>query len=117
MGRRSASGSGIRDEQPGSYFLELRNPFLGFLGLKYINSLMRLQDPGSGIRDGDSSDPGPGMEKNRIRDKHPGSATLPSRHKESAYNINVSNHRRSFYNALLFIHTGNQHPQHLAFVF
>jgi hypothetical protein len=30
MGRKSASGSGIRDEQPGSYFLELRNHFLGF---------------------------------------------------------------------------------------
>ncbi len=30
MGRKSAaSGSGIRDEQPGSYFLELRNHFLG----------------------------------------------------------------------------------------
>ncbi len=48
MGRKSASGSGIRDEQPGSYFLELRNHFLG---LKYFNSLIR-------IRDGDSSDPG-----------------------------------------------------------
>ena len=48
MGRKSANGSGIWDEQPGSYFLELRNFFLGF---KYLNSLMR-------IRDGDSSDPG-----------------------------------------------------------
>jgi hypothetical protein len=38
----------IRDEQPGSYFLELRNHFLG---LKYLNSLMR-------IRDGKYSDPG-----------------------------------------------------------
>ncbi len=36
----------IRDEQPGSYFIELRNHFFG---LKYLNSLMR-------IRDGDSSD-------------------------------------------------------------
>ncbi len=32
MGRKSASGSGIRDEQPGSYFLELRNNFFGFFG-------------------------------------------------------------------------------------
>ncbi len=48
-------GSGIRDEQPGSYFIELRNHFLG---LKYSNSMMR-------IRDG----------KIRIRNKHPGSAT------------------------------------------
>jgi hypothetical protein len=61
MGRKSASGSGIRDEQPGSYFLELRNHFFG-------------------IRDGGSSDPGSGMEKvgSGIRDKHSGSATLVS---------------------------------------
>jgi hypothetical protein len=75
-GRKSASGSGIRDEQPGSYFLELRNHFFLFFGLKYLNSLMRIQDPGwrqfgSGIRD-------PGWKKvgSGIRDKHPGSATL-----------------------------------------
>ncbi len=67
-------GSGIRDEQPESYFLELRNHCFGFLGLKYLNSLMRIRD--AGIRDGDSSDrdgkksdPGSGI-------KHPGSATL-----------------------------------------
>ncbi len=66
MGRKSASGSGIRDEQPGSYFLELRNHFLVFLGLKYLNSLMRIQDPGwrqfgSGIRYEKKSDPGSGI--------------------------------------------------------
>jgi hypothetical protein len=33
--------SGIRDEQPGSYFLELRS---NFFGLKYLNSLMRIRD-------------------------------------------------------------------------
>jgi hypothetical protein len=54
----------IRDEQLGSYFLELRNHFLLFLGLKYLNSL-RIRDPGwrqfgSGIRDGKKSDPGSG---------------------------------------------------------
>jgi hypothetical protein len=38
----------IRDEQPGSYFRELRNHLFG---LKYLNSLMR-------IRDGKNSDPG-----------------------------------------------------------
>jgi hypothetical protein len=43
MGRKSASGSGIRNEQHGSYFLELRNHFFG---LKYLNSLMRIRDPG-----------------------------------------------------------------------
>ncbi len=68
MGRKSASGSGIRDEQPGSYFLELRNHFhfFGFLGLKYLNFLMRIRDPGwrqfvSGIRDGKKSNPGSGI--------------------------------------------------------
>jgi hypothetical protein len=64
MGRKSASGSGIRDEQPGSYFLEPRTHFFGFLGLKYLNSLMRIRDPG--WRQFGSG----------IRDKHPGSATL-----------------------------------------
>jgi hypothetical protein len=48
----------IRDEQPGSY--ELRDHFLG---LKYLNSLVRIRNPGSGmekirIRDGKNSDPG-----------------------------------------------------------
>jgi hypothetical protein len=50
----SDPGSGILDEQPGLYFLELRNHFLG---LKYLNSLMGVRDPGrkqfgSGIWDG-----------------------------------------------------------------
>ncbi len=51
-------GSGaflIWDEQPGSYFLELRNHILP----KFFDA-----------------DPGSGMEKSRIRDKHPGFATL-----------------------------------------
>jgi hypothetical protein len=59
MGRKSASGSGIRDEQPGSYFLELRNHFFWVKILKFFDA-----------------DPGSRMEKSRIRDKHPGSATL-----------------------------------------
>jgi hypothetical protein len=56
----------IRDEKPGSYFLELRNHFFG---LKYLNSLMRIRDPGwrqfgSGIRDPGwkKSDPGSGIQ-------------------------------------------------------
>jgi hypothetical protein len=69
MGKRSGS---IRDEQPGSYFGELRKQFLG---LKYLNFLMW-------IRDRKSSDPGSGIDKSRIRDKHSGSATL-------GLNINV----------------------------
>jgi hypothetical protein len=52
MGKKSRSGSGIRYEQPGSYFLGLRNHFFGLI---YLNSLMRIRDPewkkvGSGIR-------------------------------------------------------------------
>jgi hypothetical protein len=66
MGNISGYGSGIGMNKPGSYFLELRNHFLG---LKYLNSLMR-------IRDGKISNPGFGKEKSRIRDKHHGSATL-----------------------------------------
>jgi hypothetical protein len=58
----------IRDEQPGSYFFELRNHFFAFLGVKILKFFD--EDPGSRIRDpdGDSSDPGSGMEKCRIRD-------------------------------------------------
>jgi hypothetical protein len=36
-------GFRIRVEQPVSYYLELRNHFFG---LKYLNSLMRIRDPG-----------------------------------------------------------------------
>jgi hypothetical protein len=46
-GRKSASGSGIRDEQPGSYFLELRNHFFAFFGVKILKFFD--EDPGSGI--------------------------------------------------------------------
>jgi hypothetical protein len=69
-GRKSASGSGIRDEQPGSgirdeqpgsYFLELRNHFFAFFGVKILKFFD--EDTGSGmetvrIRDGKKSDPG-----------------------------------------------------------
>ncbi len=64
--RKSASGSGIRDEQPGSYFLELRNRFFALFGVKILKFF--------------DEDPGSGMEKSRIRDKHPGSATLIALH-------------------------------------
>ncbi len=91
MGRKSAPLSGIRDEQPGSYFLELRTHFFVFLWVKILKFFDA--DPGSGmetvrIRDGDSSDPGwrqfgSGIRDGKksdpgsgIRDKHPGSATL-----------------------------------------
>jgi hypothetical protein len=48
----------IRDEQPGSYFRELKRQFFG---LKYLNSLVW-------IRDGKKLSPGSGMEKSWIRD-------------------------------------------------
>jgi hypothetical protein len=65
-GRKSASRSGIRDEQPGSYFLELINHFFAFLRVKILKFFD--EDPrsirdlgcrqfGSGIRDGKKSDP------------------------------------------------------------
>jgi hypothetical protein len=62
-GRKSASRSGIRDEQPGSYILELRNRFFAFFGVKLLKF---FEDPGSGmetvrIRDGKKSDPGSGI--------------------------------------------------------
>jgi hypothetical protein len=71
MGRKSASGSGIRDEQPGSYFLELRNHFCGFGGVKILKFFDA--DPGSGmetvrIRDPGWKKVGSGMEKSRIWD-------------------------------------------------
>ncbi len=50
-GRDKKSRSGIRNEQPGSYFLVLINHFWGY---KYFNSLMR-------IRDGKNSTPGYGI--------------------------------------------------------
>jgi hypothetical protein len=52
MGKKIRSGYGIRirDEQPRSYFRELKKNF--FL-LKYLNSLMRIRDPGW-----EKSDPG-----------------------------------------------------------
>jgi hypothetical protein len=79
MGNKSGSGSGIqiRDGKPGSYFRELGNHFFG---LKYLNSFMRIRDPGSRmkkiwIQDQGSrmekiwiQNPGSGMEKIRIRD-------------------------------------------------
>jgi hypothetical protein len=66
MGKKSGSRIRIGNEQPGSYFRELRNHFFGVKILKFFYA-----DPGwekCGSR----------MEKIRIRDKHGGSATLRS---------------------------------------
>jgi hypothetical protein len=72
MAKKSGSGSGIRNEQPGSYFLELRNHFFEVKILKFFDTNSRLKKFGSKIRDGKKSDLGSG-----IRKKIPGSATLP----------------------------------------
>jgi hypothetical protein len=45
----------IRDEQPGSYFLELKNHCFGFFGVKILKFF--------------DADPGSGMETIRIRDR------------------------------------------------
>jgi hypothetical protein len=60
----------IQDEQPRSYFRELRNYFWVKI-LKFFDA-----DPGSGIRDGKNSDPGWKKLAPGIGDKHPTSATL-----------------------------------------
>jgi hypothetical protein len=59
MGKKSGSGSGIWDEQPGSYFLELGNHFFCAKILKFFDADLGWRQFGSGIRD-----------------KHPGSAKL-----------------------------------------
>jgi hypothetical protein len=86
MGRKSASGSGIRDEQPGSYFLELRNNFFGFFGVKLLKFCD--EDPGSGIETVRIRDPEWKKVGSGIRDKHPGSATL--RHTEYKLTLHFS---------------------------
>jgi hypothetical protein len=74
-GRKSASVSGIRDEQPGSYFLELRNHFFfAFSGVKILKFFD--EDPGSGMETVRIRDPGWNKVGSGIRHKHPGSATL-----------------------------------------
>jgi hypothetical protein len=78
-GRKSASGSGIRDEQPGSYFLKLRNHFFCFFGVKILKFFDEVRDPASGMETVRIRDPGWKKVGSGIRDKHPGSATLPSR--------------------------------------
>jgi hypothetical protein len=69
MGKKSGSGSRIRirDGKPGSFFLELRNHFSQ---LKYLNSIMRILDPGSEMEKIQIRDLGSRMEKirSRIRD-------------------------------------------------
>jgi hypothetical protein len=54
MGKKSGSGIRIRDEQPVSYFRELRIETIFWVKiLKFFDA-----DPGPGIRDGKNLDPG-----------------------------------------------------------
>jgi hypothetical protein len=67
MGKKTGPGSGILNEQIGSYFRELRNQFFW---LKYLNYLMRIRDGKIRIRDGKTF--GSGIRDGKIF----GSATL-----------------------------------------
>ena len=62
-------GSGIWDEQPGSYFLELRNHFFAFFEVKILKFFD--EDPGSGMETVQIRDPGRKKVGSGIRD--PGS--------------------------------------------
>jgi hypothetical protein len=86
-------GSGIRDEQTGSYFLELRNNFFSFFWVKILKFFD--EDPGSGMETVRIRHPGWRKVGSGIRDKHPGSATLLFRTFEA---MNVSNARWSVLN-------------------
>jgi hypothetical protein len=67
-------GSGMNN--PDHIFLSLETIFLLFWGLKYLNSLMRIRDPGSRMETVRIRDSGWKKVGSGIRDKHPGSATL-----------------------------------------
>jgi hypothetical protein len=54
-GEKSGSGFEIRDEQPGSYLLQLRNNIFG------LNPGSGMEKFGSVMRDGKKSDPGSGI--------------------------------------------------------
>jgi hypothetical protein len=69
----------IRDEQPGSYCLELRIHFFTFLGVKILKFFD--EDPGSGTETVRIRDPRWKKVGSRIRDRHPGSATLGNKQK------------------------------------
>jgi hypothetical protein len=71
-GRKSASGSGMNN--PDHIFLELRNHFFAFFGVKILKFFD--EDPGSGMKTVRIRYPGWKKVGSGIRDKHPGSATL-----------------------------------------
>ncbi len=88
----------IRDEQPESYFRELRNLFLG---LKYLICLMRIQDPESRmgqirIRDGKQSDLGFGI-TSRIRNTGYEEQSICTDRCEQKYYVNKRKHPTKLY--------------------
>jgi hypothetical protein len=64
VGAILTNGSGIRDEQPESYFRELKNHFFGLklkiLKFFYADPESGMEKFGSEIWDGKKSDPGSG---------------------------------------------------------
>jgi hypothetical protein len=75
MGKKSECGSGMNNPDHITESLKTN-----FLGLKFLNSLMWIRDPGW-----KKLYPGFEMEKCRIRDKPPGSATLIAYQQQQSY--------------------------------
>jgi hypothetical protein len=76
LGSFFAPVSGIRDEQPGSYYLELRNHFFAFFGVKILKFFD--EDPGSGMETVRIRDPGWKKVGSGIRDVYPPHCMVPT---------------------------------------
>ena len=75
MGKSQHPDPGSGMNNPDHIFLELRNHFFAFFGVKILKFFD--EDPGSGMETVRIRDPGWKRVGSGIRDKHPGSATLP----------------------------------------
>jgi hypothetical protein len=86
MGKKSGSGSGIRirDGNPEQISERLRNHFFW---LKYLNSLMQIRDPGSGMKKIRIQDQGSRMKKIWIKDLGTGMEKIWIRDLGSEINI------------------------------
>jgi hypothetical protein len=83
MGKKSGSGR-LRDEQPGSYFLELRNDILGVKILIFFDADPGWKKFGSGMEKSRIRDPGSGkISRIRNTDKHKQTGMLPGPSVES----------------------------------
>jgi hypothetical protein len=74
MGESQHPDPGSGKNNPDHIFLELRNHFFAFFGVKILKFFD--EDPGSGMETVRIRDPGWKKVGSGIRDKHPGSATL-----------------------------------------